>query len=42
LKSILYIALLSDLVGFYFFYVENNPSGGEIPSEKERKRRNSI
>jgi hypothetical protein len=42
LKSILYIALLSDFVGFYFFNVENKPSGGEIPSERERKRRNSI
>jgi hypothetical protein len=39
LKSILYIALFSDFVGFFFCYVENKPSGGEIPLERERKRR---
>ncbi len=42
LKSILYIALLSNFVGFFFCYVENKPNGGEIPSERERKRRNSL
>jgi cellulose synthase/poly-beta-1,6-N-acetylglucosamine synthase-like glycosyltransferase len=42
LKSILYIALFFNFVGFFFCYVENKPSGGEIPLERERKRRNSL
>jgi hypothetical protein len=37
LKSIIYIALFSDFVGFFFCYVENKPSGGEIPLERKRK-----
>jgi hypothetical protein len=42
LKSILYIVLFFDFVGFFFCYVENKPNGGEIPSERKRKRINSL
>jgi hypothetical protein len=42
LKSIFYIAFFSDFVGFFFSLCRKQTNGGEIPLERERKKRSLL